>query len=377
MRDFLNDTVELLREKQVAALSSVAASSWVADELTKEVEFWKWMGRNYSNDFGSVESIMRAAEEKPFWTRLQLQGKGYEWDWMTRQRGLIENLFSRFEAGDDPTAAGTDITKTNLLSGEIETFQNKAYVSGAVPDVHNTPYSATVVTNEENARALTGRGRKVKIYGDANEIMGSVEKRLLSAKSGTAKLSYDLQTVSASAAKAGLIGVVIGAGAETLASHRRWNDGELTDDEYAAEILRSGGNGGAVAAATHCVMIPVKATFAVAGVSGVLSFPIAIAVGGALNHIIAPLFRRGAYRKALETARYYRNLNMFHRDFTARAAEAANDFEGFLYEAVGQKYVFEKLKRTDAAVTAQLTDLYEKISEKNILQKEDLRRLSK
>ena len=83
-RNFIVDTVELLKEKQVAELSSIASSTSLANSLTADVEFWKWMGRNFPNDFSTAEQIANAANTKPFWTKIsQLQGKGYEWDWVT------------------------------------------------------------------------------------------------------------------------------------------------------------------------------------------------------------------------------------------------------------------------------------------------------
>ena len=92
-QDFIDDTVGLLKEKQIAELSSIASSAGLANELTRDVEFWRWMGKNYPKDFGSAGQIAEAAGSKPFWTRIQLQGKGYEWDWMNAQRGKITNVF--------------------------------------------------------------------------------------------------------------------------------------------------------------------------------------------------------------------------------------------------------------------------------------------
>ena len=94
------------------------------------------MGRNYPKNFGSFEATQQTISTHNLqWTKTILQGKGYEWDWMTAQRNNISNVFSKYVAGDCPTQPGIDIiTQTSILTGDVEgMYQNKAYLSSNNP----------------------------------------------------------------------------------------------------------------------------------------------------------------------------------------------------------------------------------------------------
>ena len=150
MLQMIDDTSKLVAEEKASHLGEAAAAYQKSTALTNDVEFWKWMGANYPKDMSSSTLIQQAASEKSRWLNTQLQGKGYEWDYMTMQRSNPTKLLSRFEAGDCPTQPGIDITEMNILDGSVTgTYQNKAYLSSNNPNLHNTPKDAIVVTNRE------------------------------------------------------------------------------------------------------------------------------------------------------------------------------------------------------------------------------------
>ena len=361
-QSFIIETVELLKEKQVSELTSIATSTSLANSLTADVEFWKWMGRNFPNDFSTAQQIADTVNSKPFWARLQLQGKGYEWDWVTSQRNQITNMFSKFNLGDSPTAVGVDAIKSNVLTGqETGAFQHKAYTGNTRPDFSNMPKDATVVTNVEKSQAALDQGYTVESYKTSNEIASDTNKRFDSAKSGTANTSYSLKAVSMGTAKAGAIGAVIGASIEAIASYGRFKRGEISKETYLKEILKSGGNVGLVAGGSHLIMLPISATLAAAGASTIIAFPIAFFVGAKLNKVIAPMFGRGEYAKLLGQAKHYDNLADGYREFVQVAEDAAESYEHFVYEIARQHYVYNRLKEADKAITGQLADLYTKI----------------
>ena len=360
-QEFIIDSVNLLKDKQAAELSSVASSAPITNALTNDVEFWKWMGRNYPNDFGSAEKILNSMEKINGGMRNTVQGKGYEWDWTANQRNQIKNVFSKFFLGDNPTQEGIDVAKATLLTGKADEFQLKAYTSANMPDLHNTPQDTVVVTNAEKVANAQKQSYSVEPYKTSNEIIKDTNKRIDSLKGGKANLTYNLKNIAASSAKAGALGFVIGAGIETIASYRRWKNGGISKEEYIKEILLSGGNSGITAAGTSCIMIPISAAITAAGVSSFVTFPIAIVVGATLSKIISPAFKRGDYVKYLNQAKYYENLTGAYKDFIECAEDASLSYENFIYEIGRQQYIHGKLREADIVVTGELIDLYNKI----------------
>ena len=95
--EYLSDTAKWANEAHVQHLSTAVVAARQADKLTDTVEFWKWMQRNYdkSGIFDSPQAMqeyMSKGAGKIEWMKKQLQGKGYEWDWMQNQRNNIKNL---------------------------------------------------------------------------------------------------------------------------------------------------------------------------------------------------------------------------------------------------------------------------------------------
>lgn len=87
----MDDTSRLMAEQNAEDLATAAVAAQSSNTLTDNVEFWKWMERNYrsSGIFASKESMQQyigRGAGKEEWIIKQLQGKGYERDWMTARR---------------------------------------------------------------------------------------------------------------------------------------------------------------------------------------------------------------------------------------------------------------------------------------------------
>ena len=290
----MNDTSRLVAEHNVNQLSTAAVAAQGSSSLSNSVEFWKWMSRNYSasgifDTNASMQQYISQGTGKEGWFVKQLQGKGYEWDWMQSQRGNIKNVFNTYDAGDVANRAGSDVTKRNMITGKSSEYQMKAYTSKTNPDLKNTLKDMTIVTNAEKVNVVKRNGyENVEQFQDAETISGATNDRLKQVKDGKAHTSYNFQNVAGTMAKAGLIGCVIGMCTEVIVSHKVWKRGQLSDDEYLKEILKAGGDAGVTAGATAGVMIPVSATITAAGTSALLTIPIAFVVGGAINKIVTP-----------------------------------------------------------------------------------------
>lgn len=363
----MNDTSKLVAKINAAELSSSAIAAQSSNSLTNDVEFWKWMGRNYRNSgiFNNNQTMQQYIGEsigKQEWMIKQLQGKGYEWDWMTSQRGNIKNILNIYDAGDVANRAASDVTKTNLLSGKTSESQMKAYISNANPHLKNTPKNMTVVTNIEKVEGVKSMGYEdVQGFQDKNIIKKSTNEHLNQINNGKAYTSYNLENVAGTMIKAGVIGCAIGVGTETIFSYKSWKRGELTDEEYFKKILISGGNAGIIAGATSSIMIPVSAAIATAGASTLLTIPVSFIVSNVINKIVAPCFGRGKYKEILSSAKYYQNLENIYDDLIISMEYASNQYYDFVMHINKQNIIHEEIKKQSKEVNKRLKDLYDSI----------------
>ena len=363
----LDDTSQLLAKKNSNYLASALVGAKSSNALTNNVEFWQWMQRNYSasgifDSASSMQQYISGGVGKEGWMIKQLQGKGYEWDWMAVQRNNPLNIFQAYDAGDVANRAASDVTSRNILNGSAQEYQMKAYISKANPDLHNTPKDMTVVTNAEKVNAVRSNGYKnVKGFQNADKIKKSTNSRLDQIKKGTASPTYNFKNVAGTMAKSGAIGCAIGVGIETIVSYKSWKSGYLTDEEYLTEILKAGGDSGVTAGATAGIMIPVHAAVTAAGISTLVTIPIAFVIGGAVNQVVAPCFGRGKYKKYLQQAQYYQQLNLCYRDFMDSIEDSAQSFSDYIDGINAQNQQYSVLKKIDKTMDEKLKRLYDEI----------------
>ena len=365
--NMMNDTSKLLSKESGKILSAGAIGAHSSNVLSNEVEFWTWMQRNYSGSgiFDSADSMQNyisSGAGKEAWLGKQLQGKGYEWDWMSQQRGNIKNIFKRYDAGDVANRFGSDVTETNIFTGKQTDYQMKAYTSKTNPNLKNTPKDMNIVTNAEKVDVVKGNGyENVQSYKDAQSIDSSTNKRMEDIKSGRVNTAYNFKNVAGTMGKAGLTGCVIGMGIETVASYKQWKNGYISDEQYIKEILKSGGESGTTAALTSGVMIPISAAVTAAGMSTVITIPIAFAVSGAINKVVAPCFGRGEYRQILSEAKYYQNMNGVYQDLVESMENASQQYYNFVLSMEKQNAIYQQLKRMSMEKKKDLKRLYDSI----------------
>ena len=172
----MEDTSAIIAQENSARLSSMGTAARESGTLTDSVEFWSWMNRNYekSGYFASANNMRSYMEGTPGqqnWAKKVVQGKGYEWDWMSAQRKSFKNLFKTFDAGDVANRPGSDITEHNILNGSDREYQLKAYTSKNTPHLKNTPKNMAVVTNAEKVEAVTDLGYKDDIPFEDNRAL--------------------------------------------------------------------------------------------------------------------------------------------------------------------------------------------------------------
>lgn len=365
--EMLNDTSNLIAAHQVNHLSTATVSAQESNILANNVEFWNWMQRNYrgSGIFDtnvSMQNYINQSPGKEEWVIKQLQGKGYEWDWMSAQRGTPDNVLNIYDAGDVANRAASDVTERGLLSGNVSEYQMKAYTSKSNPNLKNTPKDMTIVTNAEKVEAVKSNGyENVKEYKDAQMIKKSTNERLDQIKEGKAHTSYNIKNVVTTMAKAGLIGCAIGIGTEAIVSYKAWKNGQLSDEEYIKEVLKAGGDAGVTTGTTAGIMIPVSAAITAAGASVLITIPIAFVVGGVVNKVVAPCFARGQYREILSKAKYYQNLENVYDDLVDSMQYASEQYCGFLESIRQQNAAHQQLKKQSTEINKELKNLYDSI----------------
>lgn len=357
--NMLQDTGNLIAKEKSSHLGEGLAAFKESTQLTNEVEFWKWMGANYPKDLSNADLIQQAAVNKGRWLNTQLQGKGYEWDYMALQRMKPQKVLSVFEAGDCPTQPGIDITETGIFDHSVKmTYQNKAYLSNNNPDLHNTPKDAVVVTNREKVAYCKKQGYVTEEYMDSKELTSVRDSRFKKAISGKANTSYNLGNVAAATTKAGIMGAAVGITIETIGSYKRWKNGEITDKEYMKEIFSAGGEAGATAGFTSAAMIPVQAVITTAGASTLLAVPIAFVFGKAVNSVIAPCFGRGKYRQILSEAKYYQEMEKAYGDFLLAVERASAQYGQYMRNMQQQNAKYRAMRQLSKTIDKDLEKMY-------------------
>ena len=127
------------------------------------------------------------------------------------------------------------------------------------------------------------------------------------------------------------------------------------------EILKAGGDAGVTAGATAGIMIPVSAAVTAAGISSVLTIPVAFVVGGLVNQIVAPCFGRGKYRQILGKAKYYQEIENVYDDLVNSMQYASLQYQDYLKGVSRQNAVHQELKKSSMAMNQDLKSLYDKI----------------
>ncbi len=366
--NMLQDTSKLIAMERAGNLEAAAAAYKLSNAVAENVGFWDWMNQNYSGANGhmfsnnvAMKNYISGGKGKEEWLYKQLQGKGYEWDWMQAQRHNIKNILRQYDAGIVSNQPGFDVTEKSILSGQETKYQMKAYTSKKNPDLHNTGTDIKVVTNSEKAGAVRQKGYQVEEFKNREEIIYDTDKRMQQIKDGDANPHYGFKNAGTAMLKAGVIGCVIGMGTETISSYKLWKKGDISDTEYLSEVLKAGGDSGITTAVTAGVMIPVSAAVTAAGISSLITIPVAVIVSDAVNKVIAPCFGRGQYREILGQAKYYQQLEDVYDSFINIAEYASNEYTDYIDKIKKQSVKHEQMKQKSMLLNKELKNLYDLI----------------
>ncbi len=363
----IDETSKLVSKLNLDKLSKAIIEAKTVNTLTNNVEFWKWMNRNYekSGIFNSVDTMRDYLKEglgNEEWFRKQIQGKGYEFDWITRQRENFKKIFNIYDAGDVANRVGSDVTEKNIITGKTNDYQMKAYTSKTNPQLKNTAKEMTVVTNSEKVEIVKSNGyNKVESFENNEKIKKATDKRMDDVKTGKVATNYNIRNVGGVMAKAGIIGCAIGIGIETVSSYKSWKEGKISDEEYLLEIFKAGGEAGITSGISAGIMVPVSATIATAGASILITMPIAFIIGGAINKVIAPCFGRGEYRKILKDAKYYQDVQSCYSELIIGMEKSSNEYYDYFMYITKQREINSILNKKSREIDKELKNLFDSI----------------
>ena len=304
---------------------------------------------------------MAQGNNKVQWMQKQIQGKGYEWDFMTHERYKLKNLFKVFDAGDVANRPGSDVTEINLLTGKMKEYQMKAYTSNNNPNLHNTSKDITVVSNKEKISEIKKQGYDTQSFKDSNQIKNDTKRRIDSIKNRTVNTNYNFKNISKLAGKSGAVGALIGIGTETLKSYKKYRDGEIDEAKYIEEITKSGIQQGVDGATTAVIMLPVTASITAAGASALITFPVGVVVAGAVDYIVAPALGRGEYRKLLDEAVVYKEIDMAYYDLSKAMAISAISYKCCIEEMQRQSKTYDFLKEESTELDKDIRNIIDNI----------------
>ena len=367
--DYLVETSQLISDQKQNLLIEGLSAYRTSHQYVNEVEFWKWMHQNYykKDIFSSPQAIadyISQGSGNADWLKLQLQGKGYEWDWMVHQKAKVSNLFSKLDAGVDPTQAGIDVTKVNLLTNKVTKFQHKSYLSKGKVNTQvlkNTPKDTVVVTQAENTALPNQLGYKTKSFQTKEKSIAIRDKRFEQAQNGLAKTNYTLSGVSGLMLKAGVISATFAATFEGFASYRDYKSGKLSKSQYLAEIAKSGGSAGITGAATAGIMVPIQSVIVAAGVSTIVTFPVSIIVASGIEKIVAPMFKKGQYAEVIAQMTFYEDIGNGYMNFIEQCEQSFAHFGDYLDRIMNQEQRYQQLKQVDQQLNLKLINALDRI----------------
>ena len=125
--------------------------------------------------------------------------------------------------------------------------------------------------------------------------------------------------------------------------------------------MKSGGEAGTTATLSTGVMIPVSAAITAAGISSVVTVPIAFVVTSGINKVVAPCFGRGEYKKILSKAQYYQSLESMYKPYMESIEHAIYEYENFINEFVKQEKEYRYIQKKDRTINESLKRLYDSI----------------
>lgn len=357
---------------KVSELSQAVAAYKSSFKTVNEVEFWKWMNANYKKGgmFSSsknLQEFIQSSKGRADWVSRQIQGKGYEWDWMIKEQGKVKNIFSQFSAGTDPTQVGVDVIKKNIFNGEVKSqYQHKSYISSTKVNsqaLKNTPKDAIVVSQKENISDIQRSGYKTEAFESKLTSKKKVNKKFQEAQKGHIETNYNISNVGSVMLKAGVMGAAIGLTLETVLSYKRYKRGEITKKEYLKEIFKTSGNTGVTSGITAGAMMVVESIAIGAGVTVAVPvlFVVSYGIGKMVDKVVAPIFCRGKYKEYVEKMKFYKDIGEAYNEFARECEYSMMHFNEYIQALQKQNQVYDQIKKYDNKLNAELLDTLSRI----------------
>lgn len=334
--DFFKTTSRILSDA-----SSALQGNFYSQNFAEEVEFWKWLDRNYTNiDFSSKETIIDYLSKKG--NQTQFFGKIYEYDYANHLREKFSNLFSDFDLPDVLNNEGFDLEESSLFEG-VKRYQLKSYASGSLNiNSNKIPSTYKIITNIENVDEIRQQGFEVEAFMDNESIKQRRSEVLNNALEGNINIDYDFAGVMETIGKGFQYGFVIGVGIEAIASFKKFKNGDINLKKYLKEIMKSGAEKGLTSGLTTGVMVPIHAVLQSNLITSIISIPIAFLVHQTIAKPISAAFGKGEYKEILNNAKIYNSSIQMMSDFGVMVKETNKGFKKFIADSEKSNQQFIK-----------------------------------
>jgi hypothetical protein len=279
---------------------------------------------------------------------VQMQGKGYEWDYAMNHRHSIRSLWEvvKLDPTGNSTAPGfvdsrADALRINRFTGKVDPLQMKSDVNvkGKVVDhwVERYPDDTVFVTSKEHSSYFNKNHPHAKheSFKSAKEIASDRDKRVKDLMKGNVE-QITVSSALKQIGKGAIIGSVVRVGIGALTSYKSYKYGHISGEEFRKNLLTDAAHGaisgGAFAA---CNLIVQKAALAL-GVGNPVVIPVMIVVGFGLEKLIAPAFGRGEYQEIVNEMEMTTDLMKSFDTFTKNSLKSYELLESVVIETQRQ-----------------------------------------
>lgn len=256
-------------------ISSILLSLDKSQELTTDVDFWKWLQKINQTGFASSSSIQTLAQKSPEYLKNTLRSKGMEYAWTSNYNIDPLNFFSVAKLSESPNDPIGDAYIKDFFTGKRQPVQMKT--SKTIPnDPTRTsrnanrhlrsirgryPEGTLIIGNKPVVEAAKGNpSYDHKAYPIESGWSGKEETRFVTSKyekaqKGKASPALTTKAVILNIAKTALVGALLFSFIEVIKDWRIWRDGQITGEEFITRILKQGGKGALLGGGTGILIL--------------------------------------------------------------------------------------------------------------------------
>lgn len=354
--------------EKIAGIGGSKLISKQGYKYVDNVEFWKWMKNSYPKIFN--EGLSNWLNRHPTYGEKLIQGKGAEWDFIRMFNNHSQNQgfhipFDKWKTAklSKDVTGKADAYISYLASGsetpvQVKTATTDSSIKGVVRKLENKYPDYRIVANEK----LAIEARKAGVANPIDHISDkqlakATQDRVGMAKSGAVSAGYTIAGVAKEIGYGAVIGAVIQTSISTFTNYRRWNNGEITSDEFRNAILKDSAYGATTGGAIAGINVVIQSIAIPAGIGAPVTLPVLILVGYGLDRLISPAFGRGSYKEILQDISLCTDVQEAFVKFVLNSHGCQRYFMGWLRGMEESHTIYKQLEDTNKACNDEMKDI--------------------